>query len=194
MNNRTKFDIFLVLSFIALGTCNYFKPKEKKEEVIVDNIHINKQPCISAINELLGKGVDSAKMCDCLIPRFYALIKNDSSLVEKFKSAWFFKLEGSWQDNLEQVFVACVKANIVDSSYKFNLISDNRIAFKNKLKAGFKQKKEFEKIDPERLSDCITDKIAGNITIGEFYSNDYFELPRFKKIIIDCLRQSTKTK
>jgi hypothetical protein len=195
MSNGTKFNIFLALSFIGLWTCNHFKPKAKKEEVVIDNIHIDRQPCVTTINELFGKGVDSVRICNCLIPEFYTLIKSDSSLVERFKqSNEFFKLEGARQDSLIQIFATCVKANIIDSAYKFNLIADNRLAFKNKLKVGFRQRKEFEKIDPERLSNCITDKMSENITLGEYYSNDYFELPKFKKIILDCVRQSASTK
>jgi hypothetical protein len=46
MSNGTKFNIFLVLWSIGLGTCNYFKPKEKKDEVVIDKIHIDKQVCV----------------------------------------------------------------------------------------------------------------------------------------------------
>ena len=195
MTNGTKINIFLAVSFMGLWTCNYFNPKEKREEIVIDNAHIDKKPCITIINQLFGKGVDSTKLCECLIPEYYQLIKSDSTLVEKFKrSTEFAKLEGPRQASLVQIFASCVKANIIDSNFKLNLIADYKLAFKDKLKTECQQRKEFNKIDPERLSNCVVDKFAENVTIGEYYSDDYFKVPKLKKIIIDCAKQSVSTK
>jgi len=195
VTNGTKFNIFIALSFIGLWTCNYFKPKEKKQELVIDNIHINKNPCIGVIKDLFGKGVDSTKICDCLIPKFYALIKSDTNLVERFKESYgIFKLDGSLQDSAISLMASCVRTNIVDTNSKFHLTPEYSSVFKRVLKKGIETRKEFANIEAENFSSCIIDRLSGNITIKEYVSNDYFEVPKIKKIMTDCLTQSSKHK
>ena len=99
MSNGMKwnFAILFLFAFVWIGK-NYFS---KKEEIIVGNVHIDKRSCVSAMNTIFGNSVDSSKLCDCLIPSFYNIIKSDPQLVEKFKtSAGFFKLEGTLNDSV----------------------------------------------------------------------------------------------
>jgi hypothetical protein len=192
MSNNTKFNLLIALSFIGFWTCNYFKPKKVVDEIIVDKIHIPRKPCINVVNEMFGKGVDSSKVCDCLIPAFYNFIKKDATLVERFKqSDGFFKLEGSMQDSAILLFANCVRPNIIDTNFKFQLTPEYSLAFKDKLKKGFALRNEFKNIDAETFSNCIVEKLNGNITIGEYFSDDYFEVPKIKNIMTDCIKQST---
>ncbi len=195
MSNGTKFNILIALSFIGIWTCNYFRPKKVVDEIVVDNIHIPRKPCINIVNEMFGKGVDSSKVCDCLIPHFYNFIKNDSTLVERFKqSDGFFKLEGPMQDSAILLFADCVRPNIIDTNFKFQLTPEYSLAFKDKLKKGLALKNEFKNIDSETFSNCIVEKLNGDITIGEYFSDDYFEVPKIKNIMTVCIEQATKIK
>ncbi len=195
MSTGTKFNLLIALSFLGIWTCNYFKPKKVVDEIVVDKIHIPRKPCINAINEMFGKGVDSSKVCDCLIPQFYNLIKKDSILVERFKqSDGVFKLEGSMQDSAILLFANCVRPNIIDTNFKFQLTPEYLLAFKDKLKKGFAFRKEFKNIDAETFSNCIVERLNGNITIGEYFSDDYFEVPKIKNIMTECIEQSIKQK
>lgn len=84
---------------------------------------------------------------------FYSLIKPDSSLVEKFKEyGSLFKLEGALNGSFAVILAKCVRANILDSSYKFSLTSENELVFKEKLRKGFKVSKEFKNINTDGLS------------------------------------------
>jgi hypothetical protein len=199
MSNGTKFNLLIALSFIGIWTCNYFMPKKTVDEIVIDNIHIPRKPCINIVNELFGKGVDSLKVCDCLIPKFYKLIEKDSTLVERFKqSDGIFKLEGSMQDSATLLFANCVRPNIIDTNFKFHLTPEYSLAFKEKLKKGFELrnefKNEFKNIDAEAFSNCIVEKLNGNITVGEYFSDDYFEVPKIKKIMTECITQSIRPK
>jgi hypothetical protein len=49
-------------------------------------------------------------------------------------------------------------------------------------------------VDAEKVSSCIVDRLNGQITIGEYFSEDYLEVPKLKKIILDCINQSAKEK
>ncbi len=192
LSNNEKFNFFIALSFVGIWTCNYFKPKEVVDEIVVDNIHIPKKPCINVINEMFGKGVDSSKACDCLVPEFYDIIKGDTALVEKFKqSGGIFTLDGSMQDSAILLFENCVKPNIIDTNFKFHLTPEFSLAFKDKLKTGIALRKEFNNIDAEIFSNCIVERLNGNITIGEYFSEDYFEVPKLKNIMTECYKQST---
>ena len=194
MSNGTKMNLLLLFSFIGIWTCKQLQPKEIVDEVVIENIHIPKKPCIGAVNELFGNGVDSRRTCDCLLPNFYSLIKGDSFLVEKFKEyGSLFKLEGALSDSFAVILANCVKTNILDSSYKFSLTSKNELVFKEKLKKGFEVHKEFKNINADGLADCIVSKLNGNITIGEYFSDDYFEVPRIKEIILGCGAQAGKS-
>ena len=195
ISNRTKFNLLAALSFIGIWTCNYFKPKKVVDELVINNIHIPRKPCINTLNELLGKGVDSSKVCDCLIPKFYQLIEKDSVLVEEFKqSGGFFKLKGAMQDSLILLFASCVRPNIIDTNFKFRLTPENSLALKDKLKKACQLRTELKNFDAESLSSCFIEKLNGNITIGEYFSEDYFEVPKIKKIAAECIRQSEKLK
>jgi hypothetical protein len=195
ISNGTKYNLLIVLSFIGIWTCNYFKPKKVIDELVIDNIHIPRQPCINALNELLGKGVDSSKVCDCLIPKFYKLIEKDSVLVEQFKqSVGFFKLEDSMQDSAILLFANCVRPNIIDTNFKFRLTPGNSLVLKDKLKKACQLRNELKNVDAETLSNCLVEKLYEDITIGEYFSEDYFEVPKIKKIVVECIGQSAKLK
>jgi hypothetical protein len=192
MTNSTKFSLFIALSFLGIWTCKHLQPKRPVDEIIVANIHIDRQPCISAMGELFGKGVDSSKLCNCLIPQFYELIKKDSTLVEQFKlSPGFFTLKGSMQDSLSSLLASCVKQNILDTNAIFILTPEFQSALKNKLKKKIEEKNLDGRIDPDKFSNCFIEKLNGDITIRDYFSDDYFEVPKLKKIIIECTKQST---
>jgi len=181
-----RFYIFLALTAIAVWTCVHFGSK-KKDEIIVDNIHISRKPCLSAMNEFFSTGADSSKICDCLIPDFYSLIKYDSLLVEKFKQeGGFFRIEGSLNDSAMTLFANCITQNILDTNYLLTLTPDLKLAFKKKLTDGFLHI-GFEG-NVEALSDCITERLSGNIRIKEYFANDYNEVPKINAIITDCKR------
>src|SRR5205085_2345161 len=92
----------LILIIGAGMLLNFLKEKlfnKEKSEIIIAGHHVNKEPCLRAMNELFGRGIDSSRMCDCLIPKFYDLVKDDHSKVEKFQEIGFFKLEGALYDS-----------------------------------------------------------------------------------------------
>jgi len=65
---------------------------------------------------------------------------------------------------------------------------------KKKLKNGLSSKADFRYIDPEMASNSIVNRLNGQITIGEYFSDDYFQVPKLKKILSECIVQSAKEK
>jgi hypothetical protein len=98
------------------------------------------------------------------------------------------------QDSAILLFANCVRPNIIDTNFKFQLTPEYSLAFKDKLKKGFALRKEFKNIDAETFSNCIVERLNGNITIGEYFADDYFVVPKLKNIMTKCIEQSTKPK
>jgi hypothetical protein len=193
MSNGTKINIFLLLAFMGMWLCKQLQPKGKVDEVVVDGIHIPKEPCISAVNGLFGKGVDSSKVCDCLIPQFYDLIKHDTLLTEKFKQYQsIFKLEGQLSDSTALLFASCARVNILDTNYKLHFTREAEVVFIEKLKKGFRLQPGFSTINTDSLSSCIVKKLNGNVTIKEFLTDDYLKVPKIKELILQCSERKSK--
>ena len=91
-----------------------------KNEIFIAGHHVNKAPCLGVANELFGNAVDSVKVCDCALPKYYELIKNDPEKVKKFEEVGFLGLQGG-KDSSMNLFKDCIVANILDTTYKMNL-------------------------------------------------------------------------
>ena len=193
-DNSTKFNLLIVFVFLGLWTCNYFRPKEEKLVVNIGNFEVPKRPCINAINLMFGQGLDSLEICDCLIPKYYDLIKEDSLLEAQFRSSGVFdKLDSLKNDSLGVHLAACARENILDTGYRFKLTSDYESKFKDKLTMCILSKKELEIVNAEILSDCIVRRLNGYMTLGEFFSEDYLEIPRIKEVLSSCFDKSLRT-
>ena len=89
-----------------------------KNEIIIAGHHISKTPCLGAVNELFGNAVDSVKVCDCTLPNYYKIIKNDPERVKKFEEDGIPLLDRGGRDNSGNLFKDCIIANILDTTYK----------------------------------------------------------------------------
>jgi hypothetical protein len=111
--------------------------------------------------------------------------------VEAFKKAGgFFVPDGSLHDSSILVFVSCVRRNILDSNYQLHFTGEIESAFKEKLKNSFKLREISGNTDRDILSNCIVKRLNGNITISEYFSDDYFKIPRVRKMIEECVKES----
>lgn len=63
--------------------------KKQSNAIVIAVHHVDKQPCVSGMNELFGNGVDSTKTCDCLLPKFYQRIEEDPEKVKNFEEVGF---------------------------------------------------------------------------------------------------------
>jgi hypothetical protein len=82
-----KFDKAIILLIGAGILFNFLKEQFYKDPnvIVVAGHRVDKQPCLTGMNELFGRGIDASKMCDCLIPKFYPLIKDDPAKVKSLK-------------------------------------------------------------------------------------------------------------
>ena len=185
-----------IILLIGIGIVfNFIKEKliqTKKEEIIVEGHHVDKGPCMYAMNELFGRGVDSSKVCDCLIPKFYQLIKDDSSKMKKFEEMGFFKLQGASNDSATLLLGRCVSQNITDTSAKLDLEKFREPFFK-KLKDTLPFYPEFQGYDSDSLANCFFESLAGKVTIKEYFSEDYIKVDKIRAAIKNCLTKVTES-
>lgn len=160
--------------------------KTGKNEIVVAGHHVDKQPWLFAMNELFGRSVDSSKLCNCLIPHFYELIKNDPSSMKKFEEMGFFKLEGALNDSAQSLLANCVRQNIIDTSFRIDM-EKFKGPFLKRLKDSLEHCPEFRTFNQDSLANCFFQSLKGNITIKEFFSEDYLKIQKLKVAMTNCL-------
>jgi hypothetical protein len=191
MDKTMKLIILLVGLGILLNLLKNTFFKTKKQEIIVAGHHVDKGPCMYAMNELYGRGIDSSKLCDCLIPRFYELIKNDPSKTKKFEEMGLFQLDGPLNNGVIVFFGECASKNIADSSFKLNL-EKFKEPFLKKLKDSLSTYKQFRNYDFDSLAKCYFENLNGKVTIAEYFSEDYMKVDVIRNTIINCVTQNQR--
>lgn len=192
-----KFDkaiIWMFGFFMVIGIIKECFFDKKADEIIVDGHHISKGPCIYAMNELFGKGIDSVKMCNCLIPEFYEMIKQDSSKIKKFEELGFFPLEGAANDSLINLFADCARKNILDSTYKVHTGQFAQNAIISKYKNKFELIPEFKGLASDSLFKCVMNELDEKLTIKEFFAKDSTGQKKIEDAILKCLPANTKNR
>lgn len=116
-SNNTKFLYGLVIFLAAAWLCNKINPAEKRNEAMLGGTAISRPPCLGVVNDLFGKAVDSNKVCDCLLPAYYELVKNDPEELTKFDYIGIHPLPGTRNEQINQLFTECIGKHIVDSTY-----------------------------------------------------------------------------
>ncbi|RYE57356.1 MAG: hypothetical protein EOP48_05970 [Sphingobacteriales bacterium] len=191
-----KFDKAIIL-LIGVGILfNLLKDKfykKQSNEIVIAGHHVDKQPCVSGMNELFSTGVDSTKMCDCLLPKFYQLIKDDPKKIKKFEEVGFFTLQGNAKDSATQLFRDCVVEHIIDTSYKLDM-KKFKEPFLLKLKDTLSNMSGLNNVNIDSLCNCVMHRLDGNITIKEYFAEDYLTVEKIKNVLTDCFGQVIKKK
>lgn len=160
-----------------------------KNEIIIAGHHVNKAPCLGAVNELFGTAVDSVKVCDCALPKYYEIIKNDPEKVKKFEEVGFLDLEGGAKDNSMNLLKDCIVANILDTTYKMNLGKYRQVLVKQ-FNDSIMKSPYFNMINADTFCNCIIRRLDRNVTIKEYFSKSYYDTDSLNEIVNGCIKQS----
>ena len=159
-----------------------------KNEIIIAGHHVNKAPCLGAVNELLGNAVDSVKVCDCALPKYYELIRNNPEKVKEFEDAGFLGLQGE-KDSSMIIFRDCIVANIIDTTYKMNLRKYRQVLVKQ-FNDSITRSPYLNMINADTFSNCIISRLDRNVTIKEYFSKSYYDTDSLNEILNGCIKQS----
>lgn len=163
--------------------------KNIEDEINVDGHYVSIKPCISGMHQLFEQAVDSSKICDCLIPKFYQLIKHDPTKMQKFKELGFFTLEGSLNDSATLLLQNCIIQNLLDTNYKIRLHKFNREEILKKFQNQIDLMPELKNIYSDSFIGCVFDNLDGKITIKEYFAEDYMKVDIIRNTIIKCATQ-----
>jgi len=190
MKSGTKYTLLLVLFFLLVWAWKSLSFKEKPDEIVIDGIHTPIKPCLSVMNDIFGAGVDSNKACDCVIREFYEFVKYDSLELAKFKEIGFHELEGEKSKGVGLILEKCFRANMLDSNYRLHLTGMYLEGFRKKLHTWLDSQSLQIDYSKDSLVNCITDKVYGNLTVGEFIAPDYSKVDKFMTLFKQCIGQS----
>jgi len=189
MSKVDKAIIIFLGGCILFGVLKSVYPKKNKNEIVIDGYHFPKAPCVSAMNEFFGKGADSSKICDCLLPGFYQLIKHDAALVHKFRQTGVYKLESTLNDSAGQILRNCVVNNILDTNYYINLRKFKE-PFLERLNHQVRTMPDWQVIDIDRYNSCLERFFDLQMTIKEYFAEDYTKIDKINSILLSCSAES----
>ena len=187
MDNSTKFWAALTLFMVGAWLCNRIHPKEKTDEMVLGGISISKEPCLGAVNDLFGKGVDSSRACDCLLPAYYELVKNDPEELTKFKYIGIHTLPGVRNKQVNQLFAECISNHIIDSSHKMHFQDRNAKLFRQQLADRMRTDTAYKDLNPDSLAACLVNRLNDHITVVDYIGLSTWTDATVKALIIPCI-------
>lgn len=139
-----------------------------KNVIMVDGVAISRTPCLSEINALFEGRVDSNKACDCLLPAYYELFKNNPAELKRFNQGDMTGLSPTTKNSLHLIFTHCIAPCVLDTTFKMHLSGSSLESFKVQLAGKLRSKSKFNGIDADSLAASITDRLNGNISILQY--------------------------
>ena len=129
---------------------------------------ISRASCLSDINAIFEGRVDSNKACDCLLPAYAEIFKNDSEELTRYSQGAVDSLSASVKDTLYTLFTHCVTPYVLDSTFKMHLTGSSLARIKSRLAAKLRSNPKFDGTNTDSLASILADRLNGNITILQF--------------------------
>lgn len=79
-----KYFTFYIFICICLSACG--ETQDPGEFITVDkDVQISIKPCVEANTKIFGNSIDPVAFCKCLVPKFYADLKDDPENMKHIK-------------------------------------------------------------------------------------------------------------
>ena len=179
----------IVMAFFLIGgmICGKLHPKDKRDEITIGGMPVSRTPCLNVVNELFGRGVDSNKACDCLLPGYYELVKDDPEELTKFDHVGIHVLPGAKNELVNQLIAECIGDHIVDSTYRMHLTGELAMAFRKQLAGRIRADSHYNQYNPDTLALCLVDSLNDHLTIKDYIGLSTWSDAAAKKLISPCL-------
>jgi hypothetical protein len=158
----------IVAGLLVFIIFRLFDREPKKDVIMVDGVAISRTSCLNEINTLFEGRVDSNKACDCMLPVYYEMFKNNPAELTRLNQGDMSALSAATKDSLYSLFTHCVGPYVLDTTFKMHLTGSNLASFKTKLAGKLRSKSKFNGIDADSLASSIVDRLNGHITILEY--------------------------
>jgi hypothetical protein len=177
----------MALFLVGAWLCNKIHPTPKHDEIILGGMPISRTPCLSVVNELFGKGVDSNKACDCLLPAYYQLVKDDPEELTKFDYTGIHMLPGTRNDQVNQLFTECIGNHIVDSTYIMHLPEAYASRFRQQLADRLRSDPTYKSYNPDSLASCVISRLNDRFTVSDYIGLSQWTTAKAKALLQPCL-------
>lgn len=185
-SNSTKFWYAMALFLLVAWLCNKIHPAPKRDEVVLGGIPISREPCLSVVNDMFGKAVDSSKACDCLLPGYYELVKNDSEELSRFDNSGIHMLPGARNEQVNALFARCIGEHIIDSTYKMHLTVPYTTRFRQLLADRIRTDTLYNGLNEDSVAQCLVDRFNDHITVAEYLGLTTWTDSTVKALFLPC--------
>ncbi|MES1249105.1 MAG: hypothetical protein ABUL46_00400 [Chitinophaga rupis] len=186
-SNTWKFYYVMALFLVVAWLCNKIHPASKRDEVVLGGSPISREPCLSVVGDLFGKAVDSNKACDCLLPGYYELVKNDTEELSKFNYSGIHMLPGARNEQVNALFARCIGKHIIDSAYKMHLTPPYATRFRQLLADRIRTDTLYQGLDADSVAQCLVDRFNDHITVAEYLGLTTWTDSTVKVVFTPCI-------
>ena len=183
---------------IFISTCFYLAACGQKQNqgdtIVVDNgVEIPIKACVEANIKILGNSVDPVAFCKCLIPKFYADLKNDPEKLKLLKEGNWYDLSKDKQELVIKYYQGCMTENATnDSTAKFTITPRMADGMKKKMKQELIGSEIEQTNDVDKYCDCIINSLQTDFTIKEVMQDNFNETEKYKQAVDKCLKTTKK--
>ncbi len=186
------FTLFISICF-CLSACG--QKQNQGDTITVDkDVEIPIKACVEANSKILGNSVDPVAFCKCLIPKFYADLKNDPEKLKLLKEGNWYDLSKDKQELVIKYYQECISLTATnDSTAKLTITPRMAEGMKKKMKQELIGTDIEKTNDVDKYCDCMINSLQTDFTAKEIMQTNFNETEKYQKVLDKCL-QTTKKK
>src|SRR4030095_17210408 len=174
---------FLCLWLYACG-------QNQGDTIEVENvIKIPIKACVEANTKIFGNSVDPVAFCKCLIPKFYADLKDEPEKLKLLKEGNWYDLSKDKQELVVKYFEDCITTTATkDSTAKLTIAPRMAEGMKKKMKQEMIGSEIEQTNDVNKYCDCIINSLQTDFTVKEIMQDNFNETEKYKQVVEKCLK------
>ena len=162
--------------------------------MLVDkDVEIPISACVEANTKILGNSVDPVAFCKCLLPKFYADLKNDPEKLKLLKEGNWYELSKEKQELIIKYYQDCIsKTATTDTTAKLTITPRMAEGIRKQMKQDLIGSPIEKTNDVDRYCDCMINSLETEFTAKEIMQTDFNETEKYQKVLTNCLETTRK--
>lgn len=183
-----------VLIFLCLCLTACKQTETEGETVTVGNgVKIPIKACVEANTKFLGSSVDPIAFCKCLVPKFYADLKNDPEKLRLLKEGNWYDLSKEKQELVSEYYQGCISETATnDTTARFTVTPRVYAGLKKKMKQDLVGTEIEQANDVDKYCDCILNSMQTDFTVKEVMQDNFNETEKYKLTVDSCLKTTIR--
>jgi hypothetical protein len=175
-----------------LSACG--QKQNEGETITVDKgVEIPIKACVEANTKILGNSVDPIGFCKCLIPKFYADLKNDPEKLKLLKEGNWYDLSKDKQELVIKYYQECISLTATnDSTAKLTITPRMAEGMKKKMKQDLIGSKIEKTNNVDKYCDCMINSLQNDFSAKEIMQTNFNETEKYQKVLDKCLKTTKK--